>query len=306
MPKVSVIIPTYNRCRLVKEAIDSVLAQSFEDFEALVIDDGSTDGTAEMVKAINDKRCQYFYKENGGVASARNRGLKEARGEYVAFLDSDDLWPKNYLQVMLSKLENAPDYGLAYCGIVQNYPDGRVVEGYRIKSVVSGWITPALFNKFFVGCQISIIRRNLLKDFYFDRRYKLMDDVDFFLRLSLCTQFLHVPGILITRRVQGDSLSQLGGNNRIDHDKIILLKRFYYDLGGKEVLSGTKALKRIARAYRGIASQYYKKGARKAAISMFKQSVPYDRFNLKTYRGLLKTVLLPKNSDTMPDWKCPE
>jgi len=306
MKRVSVIIPTYNRCRLVREAINSVLAQSFTDFEILVIDDGSTDDTAEMIKAVNDERCRYFYKSNGGAASARNMGLKKAGAEYIALLDSDDLWPKEYLEVMVSTLQDASDYGVAYCGITQAYPDGRIVKGYRVKSCVSGWITESLFNKFYVGCQISVIRRHLLKDFYFDESFKIMDDVDFFLRLSLRTKFLFVPGVLIIRRVQTDSLSQQGGKGKIDHDKITILERFYYDLGGKNAVSKATAMKRIGRAYRGIGLQYYKIGARKAAIEMLKRTTSYLGFNFKTYSCLIKALLKPRSSDTIPDWNFPE
>lgn len=305
MKRVSVIIPTYNRCRLVREAINSVLAQSFTDFELLVIDDGSTDDTAEMVKTINDERCRYFYKSNGGVASARNMGLMKAGGEYVAFLDSDDLWPKEYLEGMVFTLQDASDYGVAYCGITQVYPDGRIVEGYRVKSCVSGWIAESLFNKFYVGCQISVIRRRLLKDFYFDESFKVMDDVDFFLRLSLRTKFLFVPGVLIIRRVQTDSLSQQGGKDRIDLDKITILERFYYDLGGENTVSKATAMKRIGRAYRAIGLQYYEIGARKAAIEMLKSATSYLGFNFKTYSCLIKALLKPKYSDTIPDWNFP-
>lgn len=302
MPKVSVIIPTYNRCRLVKEAIKSVLAQSFTDLEILVIDDGSTDDTAGMVKAVNDERCRYLYKPNGGAASARNMGLTNACGEFVAFLDSDDLWPKEYLEVMVPSLQNASDYGLAYCGITQVYPDGRIFKGYRVKHCKSGWITESLFKKFYVGCQISVIRRHLLKDFYFNESFKIMDDVDFFLRLSLRTKFLFVPGVLITRRLQTDSLSQLAGKNRIDLDKITILERFYYDLGGKNAVSKAIAMKRIGMAYRGIGLQYYEIGARKAAIEMLKRAASYLGFNFKTYFCLMKALLKPKYSDTIPDW----
>jgi GT2 family glycosyltransferase len=90
MPKVSVIIPTYNRSELVREAIASVLAQSFSDFELIVVDDGSEDGTAEVVRAFPDVR--YVYQLNCGVSAARNHGVSLSTGELIAFLDSDDLW----------------------------------------------------------------------------------------------------------------------------------------------------------------------------------------------------------------------
>ena len=90
MIKYSVIIPLYNKGWRIKRAIDSVLRQGIEDLEIVVVDDGSTDGSAGFVKSYKDARIHYIYKENGGVSSARNKGIKEATGEWLLFLDADD------------------------------------------------------------------------------------------------------------------------------------------------------------------------------------------------------------------------
>ena len=117
MPRVSVIIPTFNRAAIVPKAITSVLSQSFRDFELIVVDDGSADETREVVEAIfkrSDGALSYLYKENGGEASARNRGLAEARGEYVAFLDSDDVWLPNHLSECVNALDGNPSLGAVF------------------------------------------------------------------------------------------------------------------------------------------------------------------------------------------------
>ena len=97
IPKVSVIIPAYKAEKYIKATIESVLNQTMEDFEVLVIDDGSPDHQASIVKEVmqKDSRVSYFLKENGGVSSARNFGYKHAKGEFLAFLDADDLWLPN-------------------------------------------------------------------------------------------------------------------------------------------------------------------------------------------------------------------
>ncbi|MFC6990634.1 glycosyltransferase family 2 protein [Haladaptatus sp. GCM10025707] len=93
MPTVSVVIPTYNRSEEVTHAIDSVLAQTYDDFELLVVDDGSTDDTEEVVTSYDDDRVKFIeHEENQGAPAARNTGIEHAEGEYVAFLDSDDEW----------------------------------------------------------------------------------------------------------------------------------------------------------------------------------------------------------------------
>ena len=95
----SVIIPAYNAEAFIRNSICSVLAQTVEDFEIVVVDDGSIDHTAAKIKSIDDFRIRYIYQENAGVSAARNTGIQNARGEYICFLDADDLWKQNHLEV---------------------------------------------------------------------------------------------------------------------------------------------------------------------------------------------------------------
>ena len=92
MPKVSVVIPTFNRADTIGDSIKSVLEQTFKDFEVIVVDDGSTDGTESVVAAFGDSRIKYIMQDNAGACAARNNGIRHANGEYIAFQDSDDYW----------------------------------------------------------------------------------------------------------------------------------------------------------------------------------------------------------------------
>ena len=108
-PKVSVIIPTYNRAHLVGRAIRSVLNQTYQDFEIIVVDDGSTDNTEEVVKSFNDPRIRYIrHEKNRGGSAACNTGIRAARGEYIAFQDSDDEWLPEKLEKQMQVFENTP------------------------------------------------------------------------------------------------------------------------------------------------------------------------------------------------------
>ena len=105
---VSVIIPTYNRAKLLKRAIESVLNQTFQDFELIVVDDGSTDDTKEIVKSFNNQKIIYIYQENfGGAALPKNVGIKMAQGKYIAILDSDDEWLPEKLQKQVTLFERS-------------------------------------------------------------------------------------------------------------------------------------------------------------------------------------------------------
>lgn len=131
-PAVSVIIPTYQRAHLLPRTLDSVLRQTFQDLEVLVVDDGSTDRTPEIVEDYDDARVRYLPQpRNAGVSAARNRGLQGARGRMIAFLDSDDEWMPEKLERQVRRLEAAgPDVGLVYCG-VEDVDDRGVVQVHR-------------------------------------------------------------------------------------------------------------------------------------------------------------------------------
>lgn len=117
-PRVSVVLPTYNRERTIARAVASVLAQTWRDLELIVVDDGSSDRTREILAGIDDPRLVYVYRDNGGVSSARNLGLERARGEYVAFQDSDDEWCVDKLARQVAALDAHPQASLVVCGFV--------------------------------------------------------------------------------------------------------------------------------------------------------------------------------------------
>ena len=132
MPTVSVIIPTYNRAGLISQAIDSVLQQTYSDFEIIVADDGSTDDTAAVVKKYGD-RVRYVYTQNGGTGHARNVGMQHATGRYLIFLDSDDVFYPYTLELETRLLERFPQVSMV-CAEVTGFSDRGFLERYHMKS----------------------------------------------------------------------------------------------------------------------------------------------------------------------------
>lgn len=158
MPTVSVIITTFNRQGLVQETIASVLAQSFTDFELIVVDDGSTDQTREALRSwMESGKITYIYQENAGLGAARNRGLAVARGEYLAFLDDDDLWPTDKLAWQVSWLRAHQDFG-GVTGIFQFF--GHRIEGMGHYTEIGHEIT---LEKMFDGCPCISVGATLLR-----------------------------------------------------------------------------------------------------------------------------------------------
>ncbi len=304
MPKISVIIPTYNRSGMVKEAISSVLAQTEPNLEIIVVDDGSTDDTRIVVESLAEKRVSYFYKTNAGPASARNYGLSKATGEYVAFLDHDDLWPPNYLEVMLSRLEKNTEFGAAYSPITAVYPDGGEVKSYKRPDGKSGWLAVNLFKHGFVWTSATLIRREVLKNFYFDESLKTSyEDGDFFLRLSMKTQFLFVADVEAVRRNHAENFSTKVG---VLPTRILVLERFYFRLGGNKIVPARVARRRLSHACRKVAEERRHEGNRSAAITLYKRAIRYWPLDLRPYLGLGRALLLSKKRDPNPDWQMPE
>ncbi len=161
-PKVSVIMPAYNRAAYIGEAIQSVLEQNFRDFELLVVDDGSTDETEKVVRDFQDKRVRYFYQENGGISAAMNTGIRNARGAYIARLDSDDIWLQDMLNTLINTLTTRPEISWAYAsttamdkygvplpeirGLPEKYP------GDSLKSMLSEDFTCSITTVVCKGC----------------------------------------------------------------------------------------------------------------------------------------------------------
>ena len=127
MPRVSVIIPTYNREKYIAETINSVLDQTFSDYEIIVVDDGSADNTERLIREQFADEVIYLSKPNGGPASARNMGMRVAKGEYIAFLDSDDLWLPEKLAIQTRFMDAHPEIGLTYSWALTK--TGRKISG---------------------------------------------------------------------------------------------------------------------------------------------------------------------------------
>ncbi len=180
---ITVIIPTFNRKERLRKAIQSVLAQKNAAFELLIIDDGSTDGTREMVEK-EFPSVSYFFQENQGPAAARNRGIEKARGEWIAFLDSDDEWMPGKLQAQLEFFAQNPD-----CQICQTEEiwvrNGRRVNPMKKHKKYSGWIFKECLPLCIISPSAVMIHRNIFeKAGLFDESFPACEDYDLWLRIS--------------------------------------------------------------------------------------------------------------------------
>jgi glycosyltransferase involved in cell wall biosynthesis len=183
MPKVSVIIPTYNRAAMVREAIESVLAQSYADRELIVVDDGSTDGTEAGIASLIPQ-LTYIYQEHRGVSAARNRGASLARGEYLAFLDSDDLWLRDKLGRQMQFMESHPEALICYTDEIWIRRGVRVNPMKKHKKH-SGMIFSHCLPLCIISPSSALFARGLLEETgMFDETLAVCEDYDLWLRIA--------------------------------------------------------------------------------------------------------------------------
>ena len=186
MKTVSVIIPCYNYARYVREAIDSALGQTYAPLEVIVVDDGSTDSTPEILASYGD-RIRVIRQQNGGAAKARNTGVTAARGESVAFLDADDVWRRRKLEVQMARLEADPSLAMVHCGVETFDARGRTLrvflngkEGRIAASLLR--LDPDVITA--PGSNI-VVRKNVAEEVGgFDNRLPLSEDWDFCYRVA--------------------------------------------------------------------------------------------------------------------------
>jgi glycosyltransferase involved in cell wall biosynthesis len=223
MPKVSVIIPTYNAEKYISETINSVLTQTFQDFEILVVDDGSPDQSVEICRQFTDPRIKIIRQANRGLPGARNTGIRQAQAEYIAFLDADDIWHPEKLEKHVEHLDGKPDVGISfsYSAFINEFGDltGLYQKPKKLKGITPGYV---LCRNPVGNGSAAMIRRAVfeeikypddlhgtVEDQYFDESFRRAEDVDFWMRISLQTawQLEGLPQVLTFYRITSGGLS---------------------------------------------------------------------------------------------------
>ena len=188
--KFSIIIPTYNRADFIERTIKSVLNQTYTNFEIIVVDDGSTDNTEDVVLSIKDERIRYYKKENEERAVARNYGIKKAIGDYITFLDSDDLFYKNHLEEANGFLKQN-DINILFQAYDYQYDNGKIKKvSFKDKSIVNSLL---LQKGNIMSCHGVFIKNTILNYYKFveDRRLSGSEDYELWLRLSKKYMIVH-------------------------------------------------------------------------------------------------------------------
>ncbi|MGA2465064.1 MAG: glycosyltransferase [Thermodesulfobacteriota bacterium] len=274
-PKVSVVIPAYNHEKYVGEAIQSVLDQTFQDLELIIINDGSTDNTETEILKFKDERIRYFSQENRGLSATLNRGIELARGEYFNFLPSDDAFYPEKFEIQLKSFEG--DKGDTGLGLVFAYPQLVDAKGREITDdPAAQWaivpyetkeeIFPALFERNFLSAPAALIKMDCLKKVgIFDESLKYAQDYDMWMRVLKYFDIRLLKQPLVKYRWHGGNLTW-APTLETERERAKLLLKAYLSLSIKEIFPSLLLLKEIdcpgdfAKAYRRLAGYLGKSG----------------------------------------------
>lgn len=232
-PTVSVVIPTYNRAHLVARAIQSVIEQTLDDWELLLVDDGSTDDTQSVVNGFRESRMRYLRDEvNRGAQVARNTGIRESRGEYVAFLDSDDEWLPQYAESLLEAFlrDTVGDLGVVLCGgVIAEHPSGNVIKVVSPKPL-RGWVYEDLLTRDYRGLKNTFMVKKsaIVFEPAFDESLRSSQDLDFLIRMAKISRFDFVPELLVRKYRHSGPQIQAGMNAILGKEQ--LLEKFETEL----------------------------------------------------------------------------
>ena len=257
-PLVSVIIPTYNRANLIKRSVDSVLNQTYKNFEIIIIDDGSTDNTEKIISSINDPRIVYLKQENHGASTARNKGIEIAKGEFIAFQDSDDVWHFDKLEKQVIALQNN-NADVVFCKMF--------AFGNLRKRIVSNNFKQGFLGKktlpLGISTQSLLGRRNIFINFYFDSNTEPIEDFELLLRINQNFSIYCIDEPLVDYYSQDNSISNKS-YTKFKSFELILNKH-------KEILKNADSLYAFTKLLFTTAFEIKDKKLRKKAYSLINE-----------------------------------
>ena len=301
MPKVSVIMPNYNYGRFLGEALQSVLGQTFADFEIIVVDDGSTDNTKEVVGSFADTRVKYIYQENRGVSAAYNRGILASSGEYIAFLDADDVWLPQKLELQVKVLDSCPDVALVCSDgfVLDDQTGGIIGRFWHGAKQFHGWFSPreasqnALRNLLFRGVFIfesgTMVRREVFGEVGgFDESLKTHLDWEMFVRVTQRFAISTIDIPLAKKRHHGARLSC--DPQQMYRGEVIALNKVIRS-GSLQPDEVKLAKRRLARLHFLYGSRSVSDGKVKLGRERLLAAIRINPWYIKAYIHLAKSLL---------------
>ncbi|WP_419663473.1 glycosyl transferase, family II [Desulfosarcina variabilis str. Montpellier] len=306
MPKISVIIPTYNASNYIQETINSILEQDYKDFEIIIVDDCSSDNTKQKVNEYNLEKITFISleKNHGGPSRPRNIGIKNSKGKYIALCDSDDLFCPGRLSTAMALLEKQPHIGMVFTGATKfNDCTGELIgnfhDGYdkfwsipktninNNKYIISSEnaFEGLFFENFIMPSGVTINKEIFLKVGYFDESLKNGDDWDMWFRITKQAKIGFIDEVGFKYRIRSGSVSKRGAELAINRIKV--LKKLRKTKLPKDLYNQLK--NQLSNHYFGLAYKYKETGMFRLSFDYFKKSLK-EKFTLKSIKGLISLI----------------
>ena len=290
-PAVSVVITCYNYGAYVASCLNSVYSQSYKNYEIIIVNDGSTDNSEEQIKPyLKNGSIKYIKQENKGQANAKNKGIQESSGAYIAFLDADDLWAPEKLEKQIPLFQNQKA-GVVYSGQKFIDHEGKIIPGPPFRKTLirkSGKITEALFMDNFVPFSSAVVRKKCFTDFGgFDESLSMGIDWDLWLRISTGYSFEYVDEPLLIYRIGHPG--QMSKNETKRHecsDRIMskFLEEHPHEIS-KQLLNDAMSFTYCNRAI------YYSPRDLSLSNQYYKQSISLKPLQKAAYIGIIKNII---------------
>lgn len=307
-PLVSIIVPAYNCAHFLPEALDSILAQQYPNIEVIVVDDGSSDGSAEIAEAYGSP-VKVIRQKNQGPAAARNRGVRESRGEYLAFLDGDDVWLPGKLLAQLEYFASHKEVGIVYGNFKRwrmneagDYPPKEAFitseQNGGIVDRESGWIYHQLLLDSIICIITAVIPRSLFETLGgFDESLRVGEDYDFWLRASRLVQAHKLARDVALYRTNNSSTTHI--TRPINYEQVVLLRVVEkYGLASPNgvAISEKQIRARLFKLAFGHGYMHYWYGSPSVALEAFTDAIRHDRKQVKAIIYLFISYLRCKMS----------
>ena len=228
LPRTSVVMPVYNGAPYIEKAVRSLLQQTDQDWELVVVDDGSTDATPEILAQFDDARIRVFRQPNGGEANARNTGLEHTRGAYLAWLDADDEYLPNALEDLADFLDNNQQYDSVYSdGYICDQSDRRLMRLTEVRpGIMTGRILDAVvLSSSVIGANLSTMTRTSIiqsHDLRYDERIVIGPDWDFWIRLAVNAEFGYLDTLTCKYRIHANNITTTYGMEKRKRDYLYI------------------------------------------------------------------------------------
>lgn len=288
---VSIILPTYNCANFLPDSIRSILLQTYGSYEIVVVDDGSTDNTKEVLDTFMGKIKYISLEQNKGLPTARNIGIQSAQGKYIAFIDADDLWSPEKLQTDIEYFQMYPEVGMVYSRHVNVDEKGKFINRGTKRQLPSGNIFIQLFSEQnFITTSTVVVKKEVFETTgLFDEQFFNCQDWDMWLRIAFYFKVAGINKFLVKYRHNPNSLSK-NYQRVLKHQKMVIDKIYTAFKDKENGISEKLYKKRLALHYAKVGRYYLRAGDKNHAHENFRLSLKYNLLNIRTIRYYLYTL----------------